>query len=98
MAEQSENKSTSSRRVSGLVVSARADKTITVLIERKVLHPLYRKYVRRMTKLYAHDEHNSCKENDRVVIQQCRPLSKTKCWQLVSIQNKSNSVSSGDRA
>ena len=87
MAEHTEQETKRSRKVSGIVVSARADKTITVLIERKVLHPLYRKYVRRMTKLYAHDEHNRCKENDRVVIQECRPLSKTKCWQLVSIQD-----------
>ena len=74
-----------SRTVSGVVISTRMDKTITVLIERKIPHPLYRKYVKRFTKLYAHDEDNSCSENDKVLIQECRPLSKKKCWQLVEI-------------
>ena len=74
-----------SRTVSGVVISARMDKTITVLIERKIPHPLYRKYVKRFTKLYAHDEDNSCSENDKVLIQECRPLSKKKCWRLVEI-------------
>ena len=71
--------------MTGVVVSTRMDKTITVLIERKIPHPLYRKYVKRFTKLYAHDEENSCGENDKVLIQECRPLSKRKCWRLVEI-------------
>ena len=73
------------RTVSGVVSSAKRDKTITVVVERKVPHPLYRKYVKRITKLHAHDEHNSCQENDKVVIQESRPLSKTKCWKLVKV-------------
>lgn len=85
MSEMSEKQANSSRTVTGLVVSARMDKTITVQIERKIPHPLYRKYVKRFTKLYVHDENNSCNENDWVVIRQCRPLSKTKCWRLVEI-------------
>ena len=71
--------------VPGVVTSARMDKTITVLIERKVAHPLYRKYVKRITKLYAHDEENQCKENDKVLIQECRPLSRIKSWRLVKV-------------
>lgn len=74
-----------SRAIPGVVTSAKRDKTITVLVERKVRHPLYRKYVRRTTKLHAHDEQNSCQENDKVMIRECRPVSKTKCWQLVEI-------------
>ena len=73
------------RLVPGVVLSAKMDKTITVLVERKVKHPLYGKYVRRITKLYAHDEENSCRESDRVMIEECRPLSKRKCWRLVEI-------------
>jgi small subunit ribosomal protein S17 len=80
-----------SRTVPGVVVSARMDKTITVLIERKVAHPLYRKFVKRITKLYAHDEDNSCKENDKVLIQECRPLSKKKSWRLVKILGNGSS-------
>ena len=85
MSEMSEEQTKISRTVTGVVVSARMDKTIAVQIERKIPHPLYRKYVKRFTKLYAHDENNNCSENDRVVIEQCRPLSKTKCWRLVEI-------------
>ncbi len=61
------------------------NKTIVVQIERKVKHPLYGKYVRRFTKMYAHDEENTCKVGDLVVIQQTRPVSKTKCWKLIEV-------------
>ncbi len=73
------------RTVPGVVTSARMDKTITVSIVRKIPHPLYRKYVKRITKLHAHDEENSCRENDRVLIEECRPYSRTKSWRLVKI-------------
>ncbi len=73
------------RTVTGRVVSSKMDKTITVLVERLVRHPLYGKYIRRSTKLHAHDEGNECREGDVVVIQECRPLSKTKCWRLIKI-------------
>ncbi len=73
------------RAVTGVVTSAKRDKTITVVVERKVPHPLYRKYVKRFTKLHAHDEENSCQENDKVLVQECRPISKSKCWQLIEI-------------
>jgi len=71
--------------VTGTVVSDKMDKSITVKIERKIPHPLYKKYVKRTTKIHAHDEDNQCKEGDVVTIQQCRPMSKTKTWKLVEI-------------
>jgi small subunit ribosomal protein S17 len=61
------------------------DKTVTVLIERKVKHPIYGKYIRRSSKLHVHDEQNACQEGDTVTIEQCRPISKTKAWRLVDI-------------
>jgi len=73
------------RTISGRVISDKMDKTITVLIERKVKHPLYGKFIRRSTKVHAHDEKNVCKEGDTVVIQECRPLSKSKNWNLVKV-------------
>jgi small subunit ribosomal protein S17 len=75
----------SQRIVVGTVISDKMNKTIVVQVERKVKHPLYGKYVRRFSKMYAHDEDNACKIGDLVVIQQSRPLSKTKRWKLVEI-------------
>ena len=73
------------RTKTGRVVSSKADKTVTVLLERQVKHPLYGKYIKRSTKVHAHDEENSCGEGDLVTISECRPLSKTKCWRVVEI-------------
>lgn len=73
------------RTLTGRVVSDKMNKTITVLVERKVPHPVYGKYVRRSTKIHAHDETNECKQGDLVTIAQCRPLAKTKSWRLVEI-------------
>lgn len=73
------------RTLTGRVVSDKMNKTITVLVERKVPHPVYGKYVRRSTKIHAHDESNECKQGDLVTIAQCRPLAKTKSWRLVEI-------------
>jgi len=73
------------RTVTGKVVSNRMDKTATVLIERKVKHPVYGKYIRRSTKLRVHDAENICQEGDTVMIEECRPLSKTKSWRLVEV-------------
>jgi small subunit ribosomal protein S17 len=73
------------RTITGTVVSAGMDKTIAVTIERKVKHPLYGKYLRRTTKLLAHDESNECKPGDTVSIAECRPYSKRKSWRLVEI-------------
>ena len=74
-----------SRTLVGQVVSDKMDKTVTVLVERRVKHPLYKKYIRRSTKLHAHDEDNSCRVGDLVSIEQCRPVSKTKAWRLHQI-------------
>ena len=74
-----------SRAVMGNVISARMDKSITVLTVRQFKHPLYKKYIRRSTKVHAHDALNDCKEGDTVLIEQCRPISKTKSWRLVEI-------------
>jgi small subunit ribosomal protein S17 len=71
------------RTLTGKVVSNKMDKSITVLIERRVKHPVYGKYITRSTKLHAHDENNVCKEGDVVTIAECRPISKTKSWTLV---------------
>ena len=76
------------RQQTGLVLSASRDKTITVLIERKVQHPLYKKILRRSTKLQAHDCNNECTEGDLVTVKECRPISKTKAWELVKIDKK----------
>lgn len=76
------------RTLSGRVTSNKMDKTITVAIERLVKHPVYGKYVRRTTKLHAHDENNECREGDLVTIKQCRPLSKTKAWTLVAVVDR----------
>ena len=73
------------RTVTGTVVSDRMDKTVTVMIERKVKHPVYGKFIRRSTKLHVHDEENTCQEGDKVTIEQCRPLSKSKSWRLVEV-------------
>ena len=73
------------RTESGRVISDKMDRTITVLVERKVKHPLYGKYIRRSTKLHVHDENNECNEGDQVTITECRPMSKTKSWKLAEI-------------
>lgn len=73
------------RTLTGFVVSDKMDKTITVLIERRVKHPIYGKYVKRSTKLHAHDETNQCRTGDKVTISETRPVSKTKSWALVEV-------------
>jgi small subunit ribosomal protein S17 len=73
------------RTVEGRVVSNKMNKTVTILVERQVKHELYGKYLRRSTKLHAHDEENVCKEGDVVRISECRPLSKTKNWRVVEV-------------
>jgi small subunit ribosomal protein S17 len=71
--------------VEGRVVSNKMQKTVTVLVERQVKHGLYGKYVKRSTKLHAHDEEGKCKEGDLVRVAECRPLSKTKNWRVVEV-------------
>ena len=71
------------RVLTGRVVSDKMDKTITVLVERRVMHPLYKKFIRRSKKYAAHDELNTCKEGDLVSIEECPPISKRKTWTVV---------------
>ena len=73
------------RSLQGVVISDKMDKSITVQVERKIQHPLYKKYIRRSTKFHAHDENNDCRQGDKVVIEQCKPISKTKNWRLVEV-------------
>ena len=73
------------RTVEGRVVSNKMDKTVTILVERQVKHALYGKYIRRSTKLHAHDADNACNEGDVVRVAECRPLSKTKNWRVVEV-------------
>jgi small subunit ribosomal protein S17 len=73
------------RRVVGRVVSDKMDKSVTVVVERKVKHPVYGKYIRRTTKIMAHDEDNRCKQGDVVAISECRPISKNKSWRVVDV-------------
>ena len=74
-----------SRNLEGRVISNKMDKSVTVLVERTLRHPLYEKYIRRSTKLHAHDEENECQEGDLVSIVPCAPVSKTKAWRLEKI-------------
>ncbi len=80
------------RTATGTVVSDKMDKSITVLIERRVQHPVYGKIIRRSSKIHAHDEENSCNVGDVVTIVECRPLSKTKSWRLDSIVERAREV------
>jgi len=73
------------RTQTGRVVSNKMDKSVSVLIERQIKHALYGKYIKRSTKVLAHDEENSCGEGDKVVIAECRPLSKSKSWRVIEI-------------
>ena len=73
------------RTKTGRVTSSKADKTVTVLLERQVKHPLYGKYIKRSTKVHAHDEENKAGTGDTVLVVESRPLSKSKSWTLVEI-------------
>ena len=72
------------RQLTGVVISDKADKTITVKVERKVKHPTYSKIMKRSTKVHAHDEDNMAKIGDVVTVQECKPYSKSKTWKLLS--------------
>jgi small subunit ribosomal protein S17 len=80
----------SARSTSGVVISNKMDKTVTVLVERQEKHPLYKKYIRKSTKLHAHDETNECNEGDTVQIEECRPMSKSKSWRVIEVVSRAN--------
>ena len=71
------------RVLQGMVVSDKGDKSVTVLVERRVMHPVYKKFIKRSKRYHAHDENNSYKQGDVVRIRECRPISKTKCWEVI---------------
>lgn len=81
-----------SRTVTGRVVSNRMNKTVTILIERRVKHPVYGKYITRSTKIHAHDEENVCGMGDLVTVEESRPISKIKSWKLVRIDESASQV------
>jgi small subunit ribosomal protein S17 len=76
------------RRLVGRVVSNKMNKSVTVAVERYVPHPVYGKYIRRTTKILAHDENNECNEGDKVAISECRPLSKHKAWRVIEVVDR----------
>tara|TARA_B110000467_G_C18235289_1_gene431169 strand:- start:425 stop:700 length:276 start_codon:yes stop_codon:yes gene_type:complete len=80
------------RTATGKVVSNKMDKTVTVLVERRVKHPVYGKYMTKSSKLHAHDESNECLPGDLVTIKEVRPISKMKTWDLVSVDEKAVQV------
>jgi small subunit ribosomal protein S17 len=86
---ETENKA---RTVTGRVVSDKMEKTITVLVERRVRHPMYGKYITKSSKLHAHDEKNECQIGDVVTVYETRPLSKTKTWALLRVEEKAAAV------
>ena len=80
------------RTASGTVVSNKMDKSITVLVERRIKHPLYGKYIKRSKKIHAHDADTQCQQGDKVTIEETRPISKSKAWKLSSIDRKATII------
>jgi len=92
MSEANETKAPNKRTLSGRVVSDKMQKTVTVLVERRVKHKLYGKYVTRTQKYHAHDENGDYHDGDLVEIEECRPISKTKAWKVTKLLEKSRKV------
>ncbi|WP_291298157.1 30S ribosomal protein S17 [Elioraea sp.] len=84
------------RVLTGRVISDKMDKTVTVLVERRVMHPIYKKFIRRSKMYAAHDEANLCKEGDVVRIEECRPISKRKTWQVIERNGAGVAAAIGD--
>ena len=76
------------RTLQGVVTSSAGDKSATIMIERRIKHPIYGKFIKRSTKIHLHDEANECNKGDTILIEECRPMSKTKSWKLVKIVEK----------
>ncbi len=87
-----ENIKQRARTATGKVISNGMDKSITVLIDRRVTHPVYGKIIKRSTKIHAHDANNECAIGDEVTIKEVRPISKTKSWSLVSVDERATQV------
>ena len=86
------SKTTTRRRLTGRVVGDKMDKTVTVRVDRMVRHPLYGKFVRRTTKYHAHDEANECHTGDTVLIEESRPISKSKTWKVARLLERDTQV------
>ena len=86
------NEQKSRRTLTGRVVSDKMDKTVTILVTRRVTHPLYGKVMTRSRKYHAHDDTNECHEGDLVTIEECRPLSRTKAWRVTKLVEKARVV------
>ena len=84
-AENNNDATQAQRRTIGRVVSDKMNKSVTVSVERLIKHPVYGKYIRRTTKVLAHDEENTCNSGDRVSISECKPISKRKAWRVVEV-------------
>lgn len=80
------------RTVQGVVTSSAADKSATIMIERRIKHPIYGKFIKRSTKLHIHDEANECNKGDTILVEECRPMSKTKSWKLVKVVEKASEL------
>ncbi len=83
-----ETAATTKRTLQGVVTSNAGDKSATIMIERRIKHPIYGKYIKRSSKIRLHDESNECNKGDTILIEECRPMSKTKSWKLVKIVEK----------
>ena len=92
MSEGTEKQAPNKRTLAGRVVSDKMEKTVTVLVERRVKHPLYGKYMTRTKKYHAHDENGECHEGDMVEIEECRPISRTKAWRVTKLLEKARAV------
>ena len=88
----SEASEKTARNISGKVVSNKMDKSIVVLVERRVKHPMYGKYITRSSKIHAHDAENACQIGDTVTIREVRPISKNKSWSLVTIDERATII------
>ncbi len=86
----SEEQKKGRRTITGRVISDKMDKTVSVAVERLIKHPVYGKYIRRTTKILAHDASNECKSGDRVTISECRPISKNKSWAVVNVVERAS--------
>jgi small subunit ribosomal protein S17 len=80
------------RQLTGRVISDKMKKTVTVLVERRMKHALYGKFITRSSKYHAHDEASECKQGDLVLIEECRPLSRTKAWRVIQLVEKAKTV------
>ena len=78
------------RTLQGVVTSSAGDKSATIMIERRIKHPIYGKFIKRSTKIHLHDEANECNKGDTILIEECRPMSKSKSWRVIEVVSRAN--------